>query len=412
MALEYQIAILVVLLVLSGFFSGAEVALVSLSRFKARQMVERKKIGSGFVKKLKDDPQRMLSTILIGNNVVNVAASALATSIMLSIFQNYAIGIATGVMTLLILVFGEIVPKSIATQKNEITARLVSAPIWGLSLALSPILRVLDWLIAIIMRPLGIKTSERVTEEEILSLTKEAAEQGSIKDAEKKLIKNIFDFDDINVSEIAVHKSDMTTLSSIMTVGKAIDLIAGMRRKFSRVPVYGKDKDNIVGIVYVKDLLRHMAKNRNMVLSQIMKKPFFVPSNKSVSSLLRNFQHKNKQMAIVVDEHGSVTGLVTLEDVLEEIVGEITDETDRVDPNIVSIGNNMWFAKGKTDVDELYKTISLKVKHGPYDTLSGLILNQTGKIPIEGDEIIYEKFKIKVEELDGNRISKVKITAI
>ena len=409
MTLSEQIIILIILLFLSGFFSGSEVALISLTKVKARHMLDKKKFGSLFVKKLKDDPQRMLATILIGNNLVNVAASAIATSIMISIFKSYAIAIATGVMTLLILIFGEITPKSIAAKNNEFISQLVAAPIWYLSIILAPILNVLDKFLNKFIKIVGIKAKEKaITDEEIMSMIKVAEEEGSIKEIEEKMIKSILEFDDINVGEIATPRRDMTMLDSKMKIKDALKL--SMKKRHTRIPVYEKSKDNIVGIVHIKDLVKHMqGKNKNNSISKIMYKPYFVPEVKKISDLLRQFQKRKEHMAIVVDEHGSITGLVTLEDVLEEIVGEIMDETDIIAQNIKKIGKNVWIVNGKTDIDEVNVKLDMKLKGKGYDTLSGFILKRTGKIPKQGDEISYTRFKLKIEEIEDNRISKVRV---
>lgn len=409
MALIEQIIILIILLILSGFFSGSEVALLSLTKLKARQMFDKKRFGAVYIKKLKDDPQRMLATILIGNNLVNVAASAIATSIMINIFESYAIGIATGVMTFLILVFGEITPKSIAAKNNELVSQIVAAPIWYLSIILAPILNILDKFLNRFINLIGIKAQERtITEEEIKSMIKSAEEEGSIKEIEKKMINSIFEFDDINVGEIATPRTDMVTMNSKLSIKKAMKII--LKKKYSRIPVYEKYKDNIVGIVYVRDVIKHMQdRNKNLSISKIMNKPYFVPEAKKISSLLRQFQKRKEHMAIVVDEHGSITGLVTMEDVLEEIVGEIMDETDKIAPNIEKIGKDTWIVNGKVDIDEVNEKLNMKLKGKGYDTLSGFILKHTGKIPKEDDEIVYNEFRFKIEEIEGHRISKVSV---
>ena len=407
MALGAEIIFLIILLLFSGFFSGAEVALISLTRSKAEQLFKKKKFGVVYVKKLKDDPQRMLATILIGNNLANVAASALATSIMIGIFENYAVGIAIGVMTLLILVFGEITPKSIAAKNNELISRLVAAPIWYLGIILAPILNILDKFLNKFIKLIGIKAKEKViTEEEIISMIKIAEEEGSIKEIEEKMINRIFKFDDINASEIATPRRDMIMLESKLKIKDAFKLF--LRKNHTRMPIYEKQKDNIVGIVHIKDLMKHM-QGKSKSISKIMYKPYFIPEVKKLSDLLRQFQKRKEHMAIVIDEHGSVTGLVTLEDVLEEIVGEIMDETDIIAPNIKKIGKTTWIINGKTDIDEVNEKLNMKLKGKDYDTLSGFILKLTGKIPKENDEIVYNKFKLKVEELEGNRISKIRV---
>ena len=408
MAIGTEIIILIILLLLSGFFSGSEVALISLTKLRARQMLDKKKFGAVFINKLKEDPQRMLATILIGNNIENVAASAIATSIMIGIFKNYAVAIATGVMTLLILIFGEITPKSIAAKNNELISGLVAAPIWYLSIVLAPILNVLDKFLNRFIKLIGIKAQEKViTDEDIMSVVRIAEEEGSIKEIEEKMIKSILEFDDINVSEIETPRKDMIMLESKLSIENALKLF--LKKKHTRTPVYEKQKDNIVGIIHVKDVMKNIqGKNKRRPITKIMYKPYFVPEVKKISDLLRQFQKRKEHMAIVVDEHGSITGLVTLEDVLEEIVGEIMDETDILIPNIKSIGKNAWIINGKTDIDEVNEKLHMKLKGRGYDTFSGFLLKRTGKIPKQDDEITYKRFRFKIEEIDDNRISKVR----
>lgn len=413
MAIGVDIALLIVLLFLSGFFSASEIALVSLSSYRVRHMVTEKRVCATHIKRLKDNPHRMLTTILIGNNVVNIGASALTTVVMLNMFESYAVGITTGVMTFLILVFGELTPKSIATRNNEKVAQVVAPVLWFMSIILSPLLFFFEKLTNVIMFLLGVKEADSsITEEEIKTIVEEAEEEGTIKEMEKEMIHNIFEFDDINTSEIATPRTDMVVIEAKKTVVDAVKLIS--RKKLSRIPVYAGHKDNIVGIVYVKDLLKYMstAANKKKKISSVMKKPFFVPETKNVSNLLRLFQKRKEQMAIVVDEHGHVTGLITLEDVLEEIVGEIMDETDKVDPHIEKAGKDAWFVSGRADIDEVNETLNMHLKGDEYDTFGGFVLDYTEKIPDEGEEFKYKNFFLKIEEREGNRILKVKVKKI
>ena len=409
MVLVTEIIILAILLVLSGFFSGSEVALISLTKLKAQQMLDNKKLGSVFVKKLKDDHQRMLATILIGNNLVNVAASAIATSIMINVFESYAIAIATGIMTLLILVFGEITPKSIAAKNNELISQLVATPIWYLGIILAPILNILDTFLNKFISIIGIKAQEKaITDEEIMSVIRAAEEEGSIKETEEKMISSILKFDDTSVSEIATPRRDMIMLESKIKIKDALKLV--LKKNHTRIPVYEKHKDKIIGIVHIRDLMMHaQGKNKNQSISKIIYKPHFVPEVKKISDLMKQFQKRKEHMAIVVDEHGSITGLVTMEDALEEIVGEIMDETDIIAPNITKMGKNNWIINGKTDIDEVNEKLNMKLKGRGYDTFSGFILKRTGKIPKEGDEISYKRFKFKIEEIEHHRISTIRV---
>ena len=302
MTVVEQASILFFLLILSGFFSGSEVALVSLSKIKARHMAEQKLLGASYIKRLKDDPNRMLSTILIGNNVVNVAASAIMTSISIELFDSFAIGIATGIMTLLILIFGEITPKSIAAQNNQMVSQLVSPVIWHLSIVMTPVLNVLDAFLNRFIKLFGIKSKEKtITEEEIRSIVTVAEKEGSIKAIEKTLIQRVFEFDEMDVDEIITPRQDMVMISSKSKVSDALKLM--IKTSYSRLPVYDKNRDNIVGSIFIKDAIKAVQNKKSRVpVSKFASKPMFVPESKKVSSLLRQFQRRSEQMAIAVDE--------------------------------------------------------------------------------------------------------------
>jgi CBS domain containing-hemolysin-like protein len=409
MGLGQQIVYLIILLAFSGFFSGSEVALISLSRFKVRHFFEKKSPGSVALKKLKDNPQRMLATILIGNNLVNVGSAALATSIAIGFSQNYGVGIATGIMTFLILVFGEITPKSIAQQHNEKIALLVSRPIWILSVISDPILRIFDLFLESFTKMFGSKKKAPLySEEEFKSMLRYGEEEGTINEREKEMIHNVFEFDNINASEVMTPKTDMVIISKKNSIKQLVDFY--LKKPLSRIPVYEKTREKIVGIVYTKDAFKYLhSKKPNVSIEKIMRKPLFIPETKKIDNLLRQFQKKQEHMAIVVNEHGSVIGLVTLEDVVEEIVGEIMDETDKVDPNIKRTNSKTWLVKGKTDIEEVNERLKMNIKEEGFDTLSGFIMHYSGKIPKENDEIIYGKFVLVIQELSGHRITKVKI---
>ena len=404
-----QIFSLILLLVLSGFFSGAEIALVSLPKVKVKKMVEDKRRGSSYVMRLKEDYNRMLSTILIGNNVVNVGASALMTSIALTLFEDFALGIATGVMTFLILIFGEIVPKSIASENNTTISLIVAPIIWYMSIFLAPIITILDVFLNHLIKFTGIKSKEKsITEEEIRTIVADAEKEGSIRAIEKNLIQNVFEFDELSASEIITPRNDIVMVKSDSTASDALKLM--IKTTFSRLPVYEGTKEHITGVLFIKDVIQEIQRKRgNLSVSRISKAPFFVPETKKVSSLLRNFQARNEQMALVVDEHGTTTGLVTLEDVLEEIVGEIMDESDKADPLIRKTGPRSWLVQGKADLELVNSKLKMGLKEGNYDTFSGFILHYTGKIPAKNREIKYNNFKITVTEKDRQRISMVKV---
>lgn len=394
-----QLVILIVLLVFSGFFSSAETALFSISKVKAIHLAKQKGPTNKLIKKMKDDPHRLLSTILIGNNIVNVGASAMATAIAFSVASSHAVSLATGIMTFLILIFGEIFPKSIATRNNILIARLVIFPLYWLSVLFTPLILFLNFIPKLTGK---IQKKPVATQEELMTFVEVVEEEGEIKEEEKELIHNIFEFDDTNTSEIMTPRADMF----VIDVNEELRLEKVVKSGYTRIPVIDGDIDHVVGILNIKDLLKHQATCEGATdVGKIMRTPYFVPENKKLDKLLQQFKKRKQHMAIVVDEHGGVSGLITLEDALEEIVGEIVDETDRFEPHIVKLKNDEWRVLGKSEIDEVNRVIPMNIPDSKeYDTFSGYVLNQIGRIPREKEEIMLEGFLITVNEMDGNRI--------
>lgn len=293
-----QVILLIFLLVLSGFFSSSETALFSISKTRARHIAKEEGKTGILIERMKEDSHILLSTILIGNNVVNVGAAALATSVAIDIIPNFAVGIATGVMTLLVLVFGEVLPKSIATRNNIIVARFTIYPIYWLSILFYPLITMLEFIPKITGR---IKKTPAATEAELRTFAEVVEEEGEIKEEERELIDNIFEFDDTNASEIMTPRTDMF----VIKVDETLDPGAIVRSGFTRVPVIGQDMDDIVGIINIKDIFLHQAtSNEEIDVRKIMRDPYFVPENKKLDTLLQHFKKGKQHMAIVVDEHG------------------------------------------------------------------------------------------------------------
>jgi CBS domain containing-hemolysin-like protein len=361
-----DIILLILLLFLSGLFSSAETSLFSISRAKARHIAKEPGKANVLIKRMKDDPHRLLSTILIGNNIVNVAAAAIATSITLKLFPHYAIGLATGVMTMLILVFGEVFPKSVATRNNVLIARLTIYPIYWFSLLVFPLVVLLDFIPKISGR---IKRTPSVTEEELMTFVEVVREEGEINEEEQKLIHNIFEFDDTNASEIMTPRADMFVIEA----DEPLDLQAIAESGFTRIPVIENTIDNVVGILNVKDILSYLSKSQTAPdVHQIMRTPYFVPEHKKLDSLLHQFKKRKTHLAIVVDEHGGVAGLITLEDTIEELVGEIRDETDKEERLIIKKKPKEWLVMGKTEIEEVNEKIGMNIPDtAEFDTFSG-----------------------------------------
>jgi CBS domain containing-hemolysin-like protein len=398
--------LLVICLVLSGFFSSSETALFSISKIKALHIAKDGSRTGLLIVRMKQDPHTLLTTILIGNNLVNIGGSALATSIAISYFRSNAVGIATGVMTLLILVFGEIFPKSFATQHNVMVARVVIFPLYWLSRIFWPLVLLLNF----IPRLYGSTNSSyhAVTEDELMTMVEVVEEEGEIKEAEKEYITNIFEFDDTSCCEIMTPRADMFVVDAV----EKLDIPAILSTGYSRIPVIEDSIDNVIGVLHIKDLFASFQKLTasgekitSLDIKAIMKKPYFIPESKKLDSLLQEFKAKKSHMAIVVDEHGGVAGLVTLEDVVEEIFGEIIDETDRMVPDIVRLKDNKWLVAGRINVEDLNKEIDINIPESvSYDTFSGFFLEQIDRIPQPGESVIIDRWTATVKDMDGNRI--------
>ena len=403
--MTFELTILVIGLLLSGFFSSSETALFSISKVKALHIAKDGSKSGILILKMKEDSHTLLTTILIGNNLVNIGASAIATSIAISYFKSNAVGIATGIMTMLILVFGEIFPKSFANHNNIFVARIVIYPLFWLSRLFFPLIYMLNFIPK--LHGTIDTTRETVTEDELMTMVEVVEEEGEIKEEEKEYITNIFEFDDTCCSEIMTPRADMF----VIDVSEDMDIKKILKTGFSRIPVIEDSIDNIIGILHVKDLFASFQKacasesDIPLDVKQIMRKPYFIPESKKLDSLLQDFKQKKNHIAIVVDEHGGISGITTLEDVVEEIIGEIIDETDRMTPDIVRLKGNKWLVAGKIDVDDLNKELKIEIpESNSYDTFSGFFLEQIGRIPKSGESIIINNWTVTVKDMDGNRI--------
>jgi putative hemolysin len=396
-----QLTLLIFLLALSGFFSSAETALFSISRTRARHLAKSGRPSHVLILRLKENPHRLLTTILIGNNVVNIGASAIATALALEFFPGYAIGLATGVMTLLILVFGEVFPKSLAARHNVAIASFAIVPLYWLSLLLWPVILFLNF----IPRLSGkVENQPSVTEEELMTFVEVGEEEGHIREEERELISNIFEFDDTAASEIMTPRGDMF----VVDVNRELDLQAIIESGFTRLPVIDSDIDHVIGILNIKDLFRHHVTNGGaVVVRDMMTEPYFVPENMKLNMLLQEFRERKQHIAIVVDEYGGVSGLITMEDALEELVGDISDETDKEEPHIIAVKPGTWVVLGKADIEEVNAAIPLEIPDTrDYDTFTGYILYLIGRMPELKETLIVGDYEVTVEEMEGTRINK------
>ncbi|MFK5954518.1 MAG: hemolysin family protein [Desulfobacterium sp.] len=400
-----QLILLFVCIIFSAFFSSAETALFSISRVRALHLAKGGKRVDEVIVKMKQDSHKLLSTILIGNNLVNIGGSSLATALAMDYFQSNAVGISTGIMTLIILVVGEIFPKSFATRNNIFVSRIVIIPLFWMSKAFFPLIMVLNFIPRLLR---SVDGAPPVTEDELMTMVEVVEEEGEIKEEEKEFISNIFEFDDTSASEIMTPRADMYVLD----INDPLDIKAILQSGFTRIPVMDGHIDNIIGVLNIKDLFasyHDTCENTMGALDvrEVIRDAYFIPVSKKLDSLLHVFKRIKLHIGIVVDEHGGVCGLVTMEDVLEEIVGEISDETDRIDPHIVTLKGKKWIVLGKTEIDEINKALELVIpESSDYDTFSGFVLDKLGRIPKVGESIKIGKYTATVKDREGNRIRK------
>jgi CBS domain containing-hemolysin-like protein len=408
--LEYEIISLIILIGLSGFFSGLEVALVGIRRSKVRQMLNEKLPGATSLDKLKSNPSRMMASVNLGNNLVNVAATALATDIALKTFESAGLAIAIGVMTFLILVFGEITPKTYCNANATKIALRYSRVLLAFSYAFYPIVWMFEKITKGIINLTG-STQEPpgLTEEEIKGVIEQGLHDKAIEKQESELVHGALNFDDIIIRSVMTSRTKMFTLNSKMLLFEALPMIN--KSGFSRIPIYGKNQDEIIGIVNVRDVLKCLEKEEKMIsLQQISRKPIFVSQEKKVNDLLKEMQGRKSHMAIVLDEFGGVEGCVTLEDLVEEIVGEIHDETDVTKDNFQREGNSAIITNGDIEIDELNEIFKTSIPQGDdYATLSGLLHEKLRDIPKEGDKVIIDSLRIIIEKVLKNKPEKIRI---
>lgn len=399
----YEIFLLIVGILLSGFFSGIEIAFMSISNIRIKYLVKNNIKNSELLERLRKDPQKLLILILLGNNIVNIGSSAIATSISIKIFGDLGVGIATGIMTFLILIFGEITPKAYCTQNAESVALKVSPFILFLSKVFSPLVFLFNYMTFFINKIFGSNVKlPLITEDEVKNIIDLGEEEGSIKASEKEMINNVFRFDDITVGSVMVPRPDIFALKAnekVVDVKKRI-----FEEGFSRIPVYDGSKDKIVGILFVKDLLRA---NDSQKIKELVRPAFFVPETKMINKLFQEMNQRKTHLSMVVDEHGTITGLITIEDLVEEIVGEIYDETDEVRHQFKKINDRTFLVEGDTELKRINRKLDVSLHGNVHKTISAFVLDKLGRIPKKGDKITMPKCIITIEEIKGNRIELV-----
>ncbi len=406
--MEVQLITLFFFIILSAIFSGSETAIFSLSDIRVRSFLKNKKKGAKTLMRLKENPHRLLITLLVGNNVVNISASALTTLIAIEAYGSNAVGIATGILTLVVLVFCEITPKTYAHRNAQSISLLMARPLELLSKVLHPLVWALEQITGIIIRLTGGKSKEvLVTYDELKTTISLGAEEGVIKRDEEEMLRNVFDFANQKAEQIMVPRTEMFCIEATTKPNKAVNLLT--EKGYSRIPVYDGSKDNIVGILYAKDLLKKMNTTKgNFHIKELLRPAFFIPETKNLDFLLKEFKKKRHHMAIVVDDSGGVEGLVTLEDLIEEIVGEIYDETDKKEV-MVKRTDNGYLVDARVPIDELNSTVGTKIEDARFGTVAGYIINRIGRIPQKGEKIKIKNMEFIVEDAKENKIIKLRL---
>lgn len=426
-----KLILLLVLILINAFFAMSEIAIISLNDTKVKKMAEDGDKRAKKILKLTDNPSNFLSTIQLGVTLAGFLTSASAADSFaeplagviakwLNVTSASMLGVISGVSMVLItiaisyfsLVLGELAPKRIAMQKCEAISFKVVGVLLFVRAFTRPFIKILSLSTNLVVRMLGFDpnaSEEVVTEEEIRMLVDAGEEKGVIEESQKEMINNIFDFDDVPVSDVMTHRTEIEAVEITDKIEDVVKL--SCENGYSRIPVYEDELDNIRGIIYVKDLLPYVGKSipSGKKLSKLMREAEFVPESKRCGDLFTEMTEKRVQMMFVSDEYGAVSGLVTIEDLLESIVGNIQDEYDDEEEDIVQLDEKTFNFDGTTDIEEVEETLDIEIPEGEFDTLGGLIMSELDRMPEEKDEIVYLGYKFIVEEMDERRIDRVRI---
>jgi len=412
------IAIIILLLVLSAFFSGAETAMTATSKARLHELEKRGNKRAGIVQQLIETPERVIGAILLGNNLVNILASALATSLFLSLFGQTGILYATFVMTTLVLIFGEVMPKTYAIVNPDRYALFVAPVIKVMVAVFAPIVRTVEFIVRAAMKLVGIDISSAgsilTPRDELRGAINLHHKTGAFIKTDRDMLGGILDLDDLEISDVMIHRTKMFTLDVAMTPAQIIKAV--LDSGFSRVPIWQDDKDNIIGILHAKNLLAELLKCGGKVekisVKSICAEPWFVPDTTPATNQLNAFLLKKRHFALVVDEYGEVMGMVTLEDILEEIVGQIADEHDLPETEMARESSGSYVVNGETPIRDLNRLHDWDLPDEEATTVAGLVIHEAQIIPDAGQAFTFHGFRFEVIEKDRNQIITIRITNI
>ena len=406
-----QIIVLLILLIGSSFFSASETALMSLSKIRIRHMQDEGIKGAKLVASLIDDPNKLLTSILIGNNVVNIAATSISTSLFIALIGPQGVAVATFIMTILVLLFGEITPKTIAANSSEKVSILVSKPVKVIIFLLTPVVWVFNLITGVIFKILGVDNKNNqpyITEEELKTMLNVSHEEGVLEIEERQIINNVFQFGDMQAKEAMVQRLDMVVINIEDSYDEIIDMFKN--EKLSRMPVYNESIDDIIGILNIKDVIFLTDEEiKNFDINKYIREPFFTYEFKKITQLLEEMKIEKTQMAIVVDEYGGTSGLITIEDLVEVIVGDIEDEYDEEDEEIIVIKEDEYVVEGSTKITDVNELIGVNLESEEFDSIGGFIIGHLKRLPEENEIIKVDNIEFRIESLDKNRIKKIRI---
>ncbi|MBO5165590.1 MAG: HlyC/CorC family transporter [Lachnospiraceae bacterium] len=411
-----QLVVLVILIILSAFFSSAETALSTVNRVKMRALEEEGSKRAKTVNKILEHYSKMLSAILIGNNIVNLSASSLATTFVIRLGYSAYVGVATGILTIVVLLAGEIVPKTWANLNSEKISLAYAPMIYGLIKILTPVIFIIDKISNGILRLLHIdpdKKNDTITESELKTYVDVSHEDGEIESEEREMIYNIFEFSDTSARDIMIPRVNMITISTNGTYEELVEIFS--EYMYTRIPVYNEDKDSMVGFINIKDFFlaesNGSLSNKNFSLDSLIREAYYTYEYKKTADLLFEMREKSMNVAFVLNEYGSTVGMITLEDLLEELVGEIRDEYDEDEKELIQkIDERTYLIEGSMSLSDINDAIGTKLDSEDYDSIGGIIIGQLDRLP-ENEETVSLKdgTTLQVKEIDQNRIVQVQL---
>jgi magnesium and cobalt exporter, CNNM family len=404
----FLLGVVVVLIFLAGVLAAAEVIVTRTSKVRAYHLQEEGRRGATSLVKIVENPPPYLSVLLFLLLALHLSGTTIATVVAIRVIGDIGEVVATAVMTLLLFVLAEVTPKTYAVLHTDRVGLRVAPLVVGLTRVFGPVSQGLIKLANVIMPGKGLPEGPFVTEADIKAMAEVASDEEQIEEEEKELIHSIFEFGDTVVREVMTPQPDVVAIEESGSLDEVLDLV--IRHGYSRIPVFRGSLDEIVGIVYAKDVLRELHAGRNgRTLRDLARRAYFVPESKKVADLLRDMQKEKVHVAIVVDEFGSVAGIVTLEDLLEEIVGEIADEYDREEPQVEPAGDGRFRVNARLPVDELNELLDTRLPNEEWDTVGGLMMGILGRLPIQGERVEFEGLRFTAERVQGRRIGKVLI---